>query len=136
MKILKILFVFVLLIFSFSSVLAVNCKYSDWQDVSSFLNNCKPSALVWKTWNFSIDWTWSNFKSTINWWIKNITLILSILAVLAYVVTWMQLQFSGWQDEAITKAKNSVIWISVWFIAMISVSGLIYIVVNVMYSLW
>lgn len=108
------------------------CRYSEWASLSSFLNWCKPNTVVW--WSDMKVERW--FKDKINKWIKNISLVLWVLAVWALVYAWLIMQFSGWEDEKIKKGKNIIKWTLIWFILLISASGIVYIVINVMFGLW
>lgn len=108
------------------------CRYSEWASLSSFLNWCKPSTVVWSS-DMKVEW-W--FKGKINNWIKNISLVLWVLAVWALVYAWLIMQFSGWEDEKIKKWKNIIKWTLIWFLLLISASWIVYIVINVMFGLW
>lgn len=108
------------------------CTYSEWSSLSSFLESCKPRTVVWAN-NMSVeDW----FKAKLNSWIKNISLILWILAVWSLVYAWLLMQFSAGEDEVIKKSKNIIKWTIIWFVLLISASGIIYVVINVMFGLW
>lgn len=117
---------------SSSSSWGWGCTYSEWTSLSSFLNWCKPKTVVWWS-DMSIEW---GFKSKINKWIKNISLILWIWAVWALVYAAILLQLSGWEDEQIKKAKNIVKRTIIGFLLLISASWIIYIVINVMFWIW
>lgn len=110
------------------------CNYTDWVWLSSFLNWCKPKTLVGSTWEqMTIEW-W--FRNIINEWIVNISLVLWVLAVWSLVYAAMLMQFSWWEDELIKKSKNIIKWTIIGFILLISASGIVYVVVNVMFWLW
>jgi len=106
------------------------CEYND-QNLSTFLNDCKPNNVVW--WADLTVTGW--FKTKINTWVKNIALVLWILAVWSLVYAGMLMQFSAWEDEKTKKAKDIIKWTIIWFIGLISASGIIYIVINLMYWL-
>ncbi len=108
------------------------CTYTEWSELSSFLNWCKPENVVWAE-DMRVE-SW--LKSKVNNWIKNISLILWILAVWSLVYAWLLMQFSAWEDELIKKSKNIIKWTLIWLVLLISASGIIYIVVNVMFWLW
>lgn len=139
MKILKSMFLtflaLLLLWLGLSSVEASACRYSEGQEITSFLDGCKPKTLVWKTGNYEIAQS-GMFKDTVNNWLKNISVVLWILAVSSYVYAWFLMQIAAGSDEDVEKAKNIIKWTSVWFIGMISAGGIIYIVINLMYSIW
>jgi hypothetical protein len=107
------------------------CSYSEWVSLSSFLNGCKPKSLVW--WSDMKVELW--FKKKVNNWIKNISLVLWIIAIWALVYSWLLMQFSGWEDEKIKKWKNIFKWTIIWFFLLISSSWIIYVVINVIFGL-
>lgn len=109
-----------------------SCKYSEWSDLSSFLNGCKPSTVVGASDMKVEGW----FKAKINKWVKNISLVLWVLAVWSLVYAWLLMQLSAWEDEKIKKAKNLIKRTLIWFLLLISASGIIYLVVNVFFGLW
>lgn len=127
-KLILILFLFI----SFFSVTNASCVYSEWGSISSFLNWCKPKTVVWAS-DMKIE-SW--FKTAINKWVVNISLILWVLAVWALVYAWFLMQLSGWADEKIKKSKDIITWTVVWIIALTWASGVIYIVVNLIFWLW
>lgn len=108
------------------------CTYDENGDLSSFLNGCKPKTVVW-WWNMQIE-GW--FKDKINNWIANIALVLWIWAVWALVYAALLLQFANGEDEKIKKSKDIIKWTMIGFILLISASGVIYVVINVMFWLW
>jgi len=108
------------------------CNYSEWTTLTGFLKSCKPKTVVWAN-NMSVG-GW--FKAKINNWIKNISLVLWVLAVWSLVYAWLLMQFSAWEDEMIKKSKNIIKWTIIWFILLISASGIVYVVINVMFWLW
>lgn len=128
-----IIITFIFSIFSFFNISnAGNCRYSEWISLSSFLNWCKPNTVVW--WNNMQVEQW--FKQKMNKWIKNISLILWILAIWAIVYSWFLMQFSWWEDEQIKKWKNIFKWTLIWFILLISSSWIVYMIINIMFDLW
>lgn len=110
------------------------CTYNIDGDVNlwSFLTACKPKKVAWWSGEFSVS-GW--FKTTINNWIKNISLLLWIVAVWALVYAWMLFQFSAWEDDKIKKAKDIFKWTTIWFLLLISASWMIYVVINLVYWL-
>lgn len=133
-KSMKKITIFFALIFSFfiwNSVFAW-CTYSEWASLSSFLNDCKPKTVVWAS-NMEVG---DGFKIKLNTWIKNISLVLWVLAVWSLVYAWFLMQFSAWEDELIKKSKNIIKWTIIWFILLISASWIVYVVINVMFWLW
>ncbi len=114
------------------STTTIWCEYNENSDLSWFLDGCKPKTVVWGT-NMRVD-GW--FKSKINQWIANISLVLWIAAVWALVYAALLLQFANGEDEKIKKAKDIIKWTMIWFILLISASGFIYVAINVMFGLW
>jgi hypothetical protein len=55
------------------------------------------------------------------------------MAVGALVYAAILFQFANGEDEKIKKAKDIVKWTIIGFILLISASGIIYIVINVMF---
>lgn len=130
----KITLFFILLfsIFIWSNISYATCNYTEWADLSSFLDDCKPEKVVSAD-DMTVEW-W--FKDKINEWITNISLILWILAVWALVYAWLLMQLSAWEDEKIKKGKNIIKWTLTGFLLLISASAIVYIIINVMFGLW
>lgn len=112
---------------------SASCRYAEWASLSSFLNGCRPQNVVWWVSDMKVEW-W--FKTTLNRWIKNISLVLWLLAVWCLVYAWLLMQLSAWEDEQIKKWKNIVKWTVIWFLLLIWASWIVYIVINLMYWLW
>lgn len=129
----KIFIAFILLfsLFNFSYSNAT-CKYEDWMLPWTFLDWCKPSTLV-TTSDMKVEW-W--FKTILNKWIKSISTILWVLAVGCLVYAGFLMQFSAWEDEQIKKWKNIVKWTLIWVMLLISASGIIYLVIKLVFWLW
>lgn len=130
-----LIFIFILWIFSFynSPAIAWWCRYAEWGSLSTFLNGCKPKNVVWWVSDMKVE-GW--FKKTLNRWIKNISLVLWIMAVWCLVYAWLLMQLSAWEDEQIKKWKNIIKWTLVWFLLLISAWWIVYLVINVMFWLW
>lgn len=108
------------------------CIYSESWSISQFLQGCRPDGVV-SWWNMSLE---NGLRNTINRWITNFSLFLWFIAVWALVYAGLLLQFSGWEDEKISKAKNILKWAIIGFILLISASGIVYVIINVMFGLW
>ena len=137
MKKLLFLFTIIISIFSFSnSVLSysTNCVYSESGSISGFLDDCKPDSLVWD----KIPWYWVEtwLKKIVTDKISDISVILWLLAVAMIVYAGMLMQFSAWDDSKVKKAKDLIKWTLIWVIFLISAWWIVYIVINLMYSLW
>lgn len=110
------------------------CVYyeDDEISISDFLEDCTPDGVVtW--WTMDLD-GW--LRDMVLWWITNFSLFLWFIAVWALVYAGLLLQFSGWEDEKISKAKNIFKWTIIGFILLISASGIVYVIINVMFGLW
>lgn len=121
--------------FSFSDTIFANCSI-EWDDfsISWFLNDCKPSRVVWWWDNYTIDrksWFWSLIQR----WITNISFLLWVLAVGSMVYSALLMQLSWGEDEKITKAKSIFKWTVIWFLLLISVNAILYLVVTLSYEL-
>ena len=123
------------LVFSWISWVSANtdkCKFDENSyDIAGFLSNCKAPTLAWKT-DYDLE-QWA--KTQVNEWITNVSLVLWFIAVAMLVYAGMLFQFSGWEDEQINKAKNVVKMTLIGFVLLISASSIVYIVINVFYSL-
>ncbi len=132
----KIILIFVLI---FSLFISVNvywsCSYNEWSSISSNLNDCLSwTKLVNITdWNAKIsDWFWNYIKK----WTNNIALYLWVFAVFAIVFGSIMLTISAWEDEKISKAKNIIKWWILGFLAVISASFIINLIIRIVYNLW
>lgn len=131
------LFVFVLfLFFSFYNDIFATCTPNAdwWFDVGDALDSCLDGTSLVDWTNAKIDWTWG-FSDKIKWWVNNIGIYLWIIAVWSIVYWALLLTLSSGEDEKIKKAKDIIIWWTVWFIWLISASAIINLVVKIMYSL-
>lgn len=108
------------------------CNYTENSSISSFLDDCKPKTVVWWS-DMKVEW-W--FKTKLNNWITNISIVLWVMAVGALIYAALLFQFAMWEDEKIKKAKDIVKWTLIWFLLLISASWIIYTVINVMFWLW
>ena len=108
-------------------------KIDSGQSIWSALDEClKWTALVsWE--NVRLDD--ASFATQIKEWVNNISIYLWIFAVFSIVFWGLMLTLSEWEDEKITKAKNIIKWWILWFLALISISAIINLIVKIMYSL-
>ncbi len=85
--------------------------------VFSVYGNCK--------WNYSqianIFWTVCEDSSDLSWFISIITSIINwmnsfvaVIVIIMVIYIWWGMIFSNWNDEAVTKAKKSIIYIIIW----------------------
>ncbi len=125
------------MIFSFfPTFAATSTNYWDYDEsstVSDNLNNFAPNTLVWtdKT-TYDIE---EDFKSQIWDIVTNISVALSIIAVLALVIAALKMTLSQWKDENIKKAKDIIKWTIIWYLALISAWAIIAILINFIYSI-
>ncbi len=111
---------------------------SAWCDITEVTN-------IWKSLNDCLDgsklvnWTDAKIESwvkkLVNSWVKNIWMVLWLLAVWSIVYGSLLMTLSAWEDEKIKKAKDVIKWWIIGFIWLISASGIILLVVNIMYSI-
>ncbi len=136
----KILLI-IALFFSISSLnisFAQDCKYSEWWDIKTMITWCKAKTLVWTTSNdFNIDEnSWQSWlKTLILEWLKNISTIILVLAILSLVYAWILLQLAWWEDEKVNKAKWLIKWVIIWTLLMISASWIIALIITVIFWL-
>lgn len=136
MKIYKLFFaVFLFIFFSFSSVFW-NCTFdpssSTGWTISSALDGCLNNSALVNLWDANIE-GW--FADYIKSWTNNIALYLWILAVFAIVYWAFMMTVSAWEDEKINKSKWIIKWWIIWFLAVISASAIINLIIRIIYSL-
>jgi hypothetical protein len=62
-------------------------------------------------------------------------LLLWIAAIWAVAYWGITIIISAWEDEWVTKWKSIIKWAVLWFVWLVSASGLITLVINIMYWL-
>jgi len=99
-----------------------------WDSLDQCLNG---SALV--------DWTnatiENDLSNIINNWVKNISVLLWLLAVWSIVYGALLMTISAWDEEKIKKAKDVIKWWILGFTGLIFSSSIILLIVNVLYSI-
>lgn len=128
----KLLLVLVLLL-SYNSTFAIYWSYDESATVSDNLNGFAPDTLVWTNVDKYTVETW--FKTQISSIVKNISIVLSLIAVWALVFAGLKMTLSQWKDEDIKKAKDVIKWTIIWYLALISAWAIIAIVINFIYWL-
>lgn len=125
------------MIFSFFHTFAATStnywSYNDSSTVSENLDLYAPKNLVWTdkaTYDIEED-----FKAQIWDIVTNISVALSIIAVLALVIAALKMTLSQWKDENIKKAKDIIKWTIIWYLALISAWAIIAILINFIYSI-
>ncbi len=137
MKKIILFFVFILSLFSFWISYSSDCNYdpSESNDsISAALDKCLDWSALVDVWDATIDnggW----FQNYIKKWTNNIALYLGVFAVFAIVFGAIMLTISTWEDEKISKAKNIIKWWLIWFIAVITASFIINLIIRVVYDL-
>ena len=138
----KLIITFLSLIFVSMSILAIDvsavCKYDggtdwvSWAPVWDQLTEClKDSSVVQTSDNLALEGT--GFSATLQNWIDNFSIYLYVFAIGAIVYGGLMMTLSTGDDEKIKKAKDIVIWGIVWFIALISITALLQLIVSVIY---
>jgi hypothetical protein len=133
----KLIITFLILVvstFSFARFSFANCELTDYW-VSDSLNTCLSETTLLNSYNTKVWinwWFWERIKN----WVDNIATVLWLLAVWAIVYWALLMTISAWEEEKTKKAKDIVKWSIIWFIWLISVSALIKLTVNVIYSIW
>ncbi len=131
-KIFLTLFFFILVL-SFDISLWANCVPPEGDfNVSEALEDCLSESDLVNVWDASITW-W--FWEYITKWTNNIALFLWIFAVLAIVFWSFNLTLSAWDDEKINKSKKIIQWWIIWFVAVISASLIINLIIRIVYDL-
>ncbi|NUJ97419.1 hypothetical protein HGA92_01370 [Candidatus Gracilibacteria bacterium] len=131
MKKIILFLVFFLSFFVFSSTFAT-CTFGT--DISSSLENCFSSSntkIVTTDETLGVE---DGLKVIIANWVKNISIILSFVAVLYIVVGAFKLVTSAGNDDKVKKGKETIKWASLGFLALISLSSLIALVINYMFK--
>lgn len=127
-------FVFFICIFDIS--LAANCSpdaegnFKIWKALDDCMSDAK---LV--NWSNALIASWWGFSEKIRIWVTNISLFLWLMAVLSIVIWSLMMTFSWWEDEKVKKWKDVVKWWIIWFIWLMSVSGIVNLIVKIMYSI-
>lgn len=132
-----LVFVIILSFFNISFIYADSnpkCSFSKDDSINDSLEKCiKKTDVVWNFDNLELEWR--DFSITVTDWIDNISLFLWIFAVWAIVYWALLMTLSLWEEEKITKAKDVVKWWIIGFVGVISASGLITLVIKIMYSI-
>ena len=111
-----------------------DCNFSSGATVSGSLFSCfsdSKTTIVTTNENLWVEDSW--FKKIISKWIINISILLSLVAVMYIVVGSLEMVLSAWSDEKIKKGKNIIKWAIVWFLALISAGSIITLVINYMF---
>ncbi len=133
-KILSILFILFFSLFLSFDYSYSDCKYSSWTSVSKNLWDCfSEGAFIWKTGDVKI-WEW--FDTQIQKWTTWIATFLWIMSVFGIVYGTVFMVTSAWEDEKINKWKTAIKWSVIWFIAILSASAIVNIVIKLVYTIW
>ncbi len=129
----KILIIIALFFWLIFSVNANSCVIDEsaWSNISWFLNNCKPTKLVWTTKKYDLN-TLKTETIKIFW---NISTVIWIIAVLMIVIAWLMMQFSGGDDWKVKKAKDIIKWTLIWIFVIWMAWTIVFVVINFIFSL-
>ncbi len=121
--------------FFLQEITFANCSYSTWSNVKENVGECFTSG---QTSAVHVDDAKieTGFKSMISNWVENIALILGLLSVGSLIYWALSMTLSTWDDEKIKKSKDIVKWSIIWFIAILSASTVVSLVINFMYQIW
>jgi len=75
------------------------------------------------------------FNTFLLLWVDAISWILAVLAVGAIVYGSLLLTLSMWDDEKITKWKDTIKWWIIWFIGILVANTLIELIINILYDI-
>ena len=75
------------------------------------------------------------FNTFLLLWVDAISWILAVLAVWAIVYGSLLLTLSMWEDEKITKWKDTIKWWIIWFIGILVANTLIELIINILYDI-
>lgn len=118
-----------------SDIYAAGCSYSWAFNVDKNVENCFNN---W--WSSTVEVTDASietgFKSMIVNWIDNIAVLLWVMAVWSLIYGALSMTLSTWDDEKIKKSKDIVKWSLIWFIAVLSATTIVTLVINFMYEIW
>ena len=116
----------------FTLSLSAACSWSEWWSVAWQFDNCLSwTQLVDSAGDMRLD---GGFRIQVMNWTTNIATLLWLLAIGGIVYGWFLMTLSAWEDEKIKKWKDIVKWSLIWFLALISASALVRIVIEFIYS--
>ena len=124
----------VLCFLSFHQAIATNnCVWSEGGDIASQFDSClEGSQLIKNEDNMLIT---EGFRSQVVRWTTNIATLLWLLAIGSIVYGWLLMTLAGWEEEKIKKWKDILKWSLIWFIALISASAIIRIVIEFIFAI-
>ena len=136
-KILLWLFSIITIYFSFiwTNIALEKCNYDgQWWLVKTLTDCIDEPNFKWVVPEDNLDLsTWIGVSKLVTKIVKNISIILFIIAVWALIYASYLLVLSGWEEEKIKKAKDIIKWTLLWFIWLISAWLIIMLVVKVGY---
>ena len=124
----------VLCFISFHQAIATaNCNWSEGEDIASQFDNClNNSQLIDASGEMKVT---GGFRDKVVQWTTNIATLLWLLAIGSIVYGWLLMTLAGWEDEKIKKWKDIVKWSLIWFIALISASAIIRVVIEFIFAI-
>jgi len=110
-----------------------------WNIYTTFASNTPKLHCVWLPWcensNKSSPGLENTSENTSLIWISSIITELikyiSVIAVLAVMISWVMYMTSWWEEEKVKKAKNWIIWSLVWVLLSISAWWIINMINNI-----
>ena len=127
-----VLIVSIIFIPIFSLTLYATCGWSEWWSVAWQFDNCLWwTQLVDSAWDMRLD---GGFRTQVMNWTTNIATLLWLLAIGWIVYGGLLMTLAAWEDEKIKKWKEIVKWSLIWFLALVSASALVRIVIEFIYS--
>lgn len=125
--------IMLLSLFQYGGVTA-DCSWDGW-DIAGNIDNCvEGTKLVQTSWSLNVT-EWGGFQEKINGIIASISQVILLLAVGSLVYAWYLMVFSAWEEENIKKWKDLIKWTLIGFIGLMLASTIVYLVVNLVYSL-
>lgn len=110
------------------------CDFTN-SDIRSSLDNCfLDTKVVSPPENLEVQNGWG-FNTFLLLWVRAIAGVLGVAAVWAIAYGSLMLTLSMWEDDKITKAKDTIKWWIVGFIAIITANGLIELLINILYDI-
>lgn len=85
--------------------------------------DCNTTSILWifQIWwnncvtNNQISWIWEIIVKIINW----ANSFIGIIVILMIIYAWIQVLFSAWDDEKLSKAKKSITYITIWIAILV-----------------
>jgi len=106
---------------TFTEAPEVNCYWLPWC-------NDWDVAVPWKPGNVTNKHNWIKFLGN---FISELIKYVSVIAVIAIMLSWIMYLVSGWEETKVKKAKNWIIWSLVWVFLSVSAWWIINLLNNI-----